>query len=110
MSQGEEKVLSNIEFLLQDEKLLKTIKANGNILWGNVKELVRKLVFSEVSDKTLQPVCSDSLLTVYYDDETDKVTLEFIKAETSEILLELTGSSPEDIMANVPDNFIVEVE
>ena len=98
----QETILENLEFIFQDKELLEDINKQEGILYGKAKELVRDLLFSHLDINAIEPVAMDSILALYYDSDTDLITLEFTKNGETEVILSVTGKTPEDIMANMP--------
>lgn len=97
-----DKLLTNLEFVLQDTKLMKQIRDDNNVIIGENKNAVIKTLMVDSPSRHIVPVANDSIITIYLDTETGEITEEFRAAGRKKILLKLNGHCMEDILALLP--------
>lgn len=67
-----DKIIDNLEFIIQDKKIMENIKQNDGLIIGKTKkEVVKMLLLGNT------PFVSDTLnLEIYYDDETKEIGIQ----------------------------------
>jgi len=94
-------IIRNLEFVFQDKDLMKQIQESNGVVDYTTKDSILQLISKINPNIVFERIANDTVAEVWYDDETENLSLVLKRGDNEEVLIEYEGKNAEEIFQQI---------